>query len=1394
MIIELRSFVLSSLGFLLLAFFGQPIWTAFHGALAKLPSPTRSLTTASTPVGDVASKNNLPSNQSYGTLPIYFEPNLGQTDSRVKFIARVSGATTFLTATEAVFSLPVTRHSRDNGNPVLPVIPTEEVIGMPVVGFGGVTRGLGPGVRNFSPLSPEIHSPQSAIANRRSAITMRLVGANPNAPVEGIDRLPGISNYFIGNDPNKWCTSIPHYAKVRYRDVYPGIDLVYYGNQQDLEYDLVVQPGANPTTARVLFEGATGVRLDASGNVVVTVANGELSLHHPHIYQEHDGIQTEVSGRYVLQGDNGVGFALGTYNTARALTIDPVLSYSTYLGGGLTDVPSAIAVDPTGAAYVTGYTKSVNFPVTPGVFQPTHPGTVCGNDVLAAPCDQVFIAKINPAGTALLYCTYLGGRIASAQNQGGERATAITVDSQGNALLTGWTHSTDFPTSAALQPNNKGLGDGFLTKLNSAGSGLVFSTYLGGSGSEAASALAVDLLGNSYVALLNDGGPDLPTSSTSHRVFGNNKGTLVLKVTPAGSALLYSAVIGATTANAIAVDSVGAAYLAGQADETGFPTVNAIQPTFHGVFVDAFVTKIDPAGTSLVYSTYLGGSGSDTVFGIAVDQGGSAYLAGATTSSDFPTTSGAFQLYRQAVEEARANNFVAKLSSSGTTLAYSTYLLSSPPAGDALCGIAVDGIGEATVVGSTSNPDFPVSEAIQPYYAGRTVAFGEQEDSDAYVIKLNSVGTAALYSTFLGGNRRDLGNSVALDSAGNAYVIGVTRSTDFPVYRALHPTLSGDLDPQSFNNRGDIFIAKIAVSPVAAIETVTSPSFNTEGGNGRIAVTGPAGFSWAVASQADWIRIPSGSTGTGSGVVTYTIAPLPLNSSPRTGTLVVAGKVFRVTQEADDIFVPAVLSVAGLSNSFFTSELTLANRADRSATLQFSYTATPDLGGGSGVATDSLPAGHQRIIPDALAYLRMLGLSIPDSGSRLGTLRIRVSGVLTSEVTALVRVTTAVAANRVNAVGRVGLSYPAIRTSQALTGTSFICGLQQTLADRSNVAVQNAGVPTDGDITLRLTVFSGNPGAPLQRTLSDVRLAPGEFRQISGILQAEGLSLTSGYVKVERISGVAPYYAYGIVNDQANSDGSFVAAQRSEDRNLVLPAVVETGSYSSEVVVTNTSNATKTLVFRYYAPGVQGEHHEATHRRPIQAGEQIIIPDFVAYLRQSGVEVVKAQGIVYAGYLWVDPVVMSGNFEVLFADGVFTQARVSTPGAGGRIGLSISGGSRSNSQEITSRWVFGLQQNGESRSNLALVNPFGYLTIFRIELFDGNTGTMARTIENVSLPAGGWTQLNGILRDYAPGVQQGYARVIPVADGNGFVTYGVLNDGAAPGERTGDGAFITSAP
>ena len=1397
---RLRMFVGLFACSLLLAFVSRPLFTAGHNRLGErkdsmIPESPSILNTE-----EKSAKVHQP-RSDYGKLPIYFEPNLGQTDSQVKFIARGSGATTFLTATEAVFSFPIADFGLPNGKQSIkpvgdadPASSDQHPLDLTPwnVAFGRSDSGFGP--TSQTPLG----SPHSAIANRQSAISMKLVGANPNARIEGLDRLPGISNYFIGNDPANWRTNIPHYAKVRYRDIYPGIDLVYYGKGQSLEFDLVAAPGANPDSIRMAFDGGESVRADSGGNLIIQTATGEMHLHRPHIYQELGGTQKEVAGSFILRGETEIGFSLGAFDSTKSLTIDPVLSYSTYLGGSVLDIPSAIAVDSDGNAYVTGQTTSLNFPTTTGAFRTGHPGTICGSGAFAAPCEQVFISKINADGTALLYSTYLGGTTQAPNSRGGDVAYDVAVDGAAAAYVTGATESADFPTLNALQPNNNGFRDGFLTKLNSMGSGLIFSTYLGGSNSEVGTALAVDSSRNSYVAVIHNASVGLPTSPTSHSVFGDSTGTLILKVNPTGSNLLYSAIVGSTTAYAIAVDTAGAAYVAGHASETGFPTVNALQPSFGGSLScagsgaysgDAFVAKIAPTGASLAYSTYLGGSCADSVFGIAVDASGNAYVAGGTVSSNFPTTPGAFRETETYFGEKRENHFAAKIANTGTSLIYSTYLPSRPRTGGYECDLAVDSAGQATIVGSTSNPDFPVTDAIQPHYAGRrdiSVDSGEFEDFDAYVLKLNSSGTAAVYSTFLGGSHRDLGNAVALDSSGNAYVAGVTRSADFPTYRALQSTLLGELGAQYLIFPTDIFIAKLSASPSVTIGSTAAP-FNAEGGNGSIAVSAPAGFTWAAESQADWITITSGSTGTGSSLVAYSVTPLPLNSSPRSGTLIVGGRVFRITQEADDLFVPALLSTPGLNNSFFTSELTLANHGSQTATLQFSYTAASDMGGGTGTATDSLPAGHQRIIPDAIAYLRSLGLLIPDSGSRLGTLRIRVSGVLTSEVGVSVRVTTTITANRSSAVGRVGLSYQAIRTSQAMTGVSFICGLRQNASDRSNVAVQNAGVGVDGDITLRLTVFSGDPGAPLQQALPDIRLAPGEFRQISGILQSESFSIPSGYVKVERISGNAPYYAYGIINDQANSDGSFVSPQRSEEFTLFLPAVVETSLYSSEVIVTNTSTVDKTLRFTYRASAVL-----AAYRLPIRAGQQIIIPDFISFLRQNGVQGIQETGLTYAGHLLVAPFMPSGKIELFQPFGVFTGVRVSTGGAGGRIGLFAPGMdlTRLSSEKL---WLFGLQQNEENRSNLALVSPYPP-TVFRIELFDGETGERVQTIENLEVGDEGWVQLNRVLSNYAAGVCQGYARVTSTRGDNPFVTYAVINDGSAPGERTGDGAFIASSP
>jgi hypothetical protein len=401
---------------------------------------------------------------------------------------------------------------------------------------------------------------------------------------------------------------------------------------------------------------------------------------------------------------------------------------------------------------------------------------------------------------------------------------------------------------------------------------------------------------------------------------------------------------------------------------------------------------------------------------------------------------------------------------------------------------------------------------------------------------------------------------------------------------------------------------------------------------------------------------------------------------------------------------------------------------------------------------------------------------------------VHFSGLSTySDAAVTVRTTTAVSN------GRAGLAYSGVQPWSALTGASYLCGLRQNGTDRSNVAIQNAGTPAEGDVILKLTVFSGDPAAPFSKELPVETLSPGGFRQFSGILQSNGLLLTSGYVRVERVRGNAPYYAYAVINDQANSDGSFVPPLRETELagqdSLAIPVLVETSSFSSELVLTNFSNDLKPIDFELVCDAVQAANATASFQLNLRAGEQLIIPNFIQYLRDQGVAGIGPSGPSFAGALYA-------RFEG-GAGGLFLGARTSAPGGGGGYGLFYVAGSTS-SNTITSAWLYGLQQNSESRSNLALVNTGVVFSdqpnVFDIELFDGSTGRKVNMVEGVPLNAKRWLQIGTILAQYAPDVTQGYAHVIRKSGRNPFIAYAVVNDGGQPGERTGDGAFISSTP
>jgi thiamine transporter ThiT len=598
-----------------------------------------------------------------------------------------------------------------------------------------------------------------------SIVKMNLIGANPNAEAVLLDRLESRVHYLIG-EPHTWQTDVPTYARVEYRNVYPGIHIAYYGVESialygegqrvtgRLEYDFVLDPGADPSQIRLRLEGPERMQLDANGDLLLRTSEGEWRHTAPRAYQLRKGARQEVAGHLVAGGPDEFTFEIGEYDRSRPLVIDPALTYSTFLGGSGQDSATAIAVDSAGNTYVTGYTESTDFPEAPG----SRLGGPSGVDV--------YVAKMSPAGQ-LLYFTYLGG-------SGDDRGYGIAVDSAGSAIVTGWTYSANFPILSAAQPRPGGGRDGFVAKLTPAGNALVFSTLVGGSGADSGNAVAVDQHGNIYVAG-ETASANFPVFNGLQPHIGGGQDAFLAKFNGAG-ARLYSTYLGGIAddrATAVAVDASGNAYITGSTYSPNFPVISAFQPRLGGG-QDAFAAKIGPSGTALLYSTYLGGSGGtvgapETGTGIAVDSAGYAYVAGTTSSSHFPT-SNPLQSSLKGSQDA----FVLKLSVAGNALVYSTYLGGSSV--DMALAVAIDNTGRAYVAGHTASSDFPTVNALQPANAGAY---------DAFIVKLAAAGNVLEMATYLGGTGSDSANGIALDSIGGVYISGQTLSPDFPAAAAI---------------------------------------------------------------------------------------------------------------------------------------------------------------------------------------------------------------------------------------------------------------------------------------------------------------------------------------------------------------------------------------------------------------------------------------------------------------------------------------------------------------------------------------------------------------------------------------------------------------------------------
>jgi beta-propeller repeat-containing protein/centrosomal CEP192-like protein len=701
-------------------------------------------------------------NAVYGRLPLTFEMNHGQTAADVKFLSRGQGYTAFLTSGSMVLSLRTS-------------------------------------------------VPATASASKNAGTTtvlFTLVGAAKNPAVVGEDPQPGKVNYFFGNDPSKWLTNISTFGRVRYKNVYPGIDLVYYGNNRQLEYDFEIQPGADPRKIQFAIQGARQMQFDQEGNLVLGLRNGAIQFQSPVVYQETAGQRVPVEGSYVMTDSTHIAFQVARYNSSKPLVIDPVLAYSTYLGGSGDDQANGIAVDGSGNVYVAGYTSSTNFPLA-----------ALGS--LAANAYHVFVAKVNSTGTSLIYADYIGGN-------GDDYGVALALDSSNNVYVTGSTSSSNFPALNAYQAQQPGPYSGFLTKVSASGSSLAYSTYLGGNTFDQPAGIAIDSLGEAVVAGSTTS-PNFPMANAYQLTASANQGGVfgtygfLTKFSASGSSLAYSTYFAGndvviqncgssncypspySAINAVAVDASGNAYVGGSTNTNNLPTTSGVYQASNGTQQDAdigFVSKFSGAG-GLDYSTYFYPSSGNpvTISGIAVDGSGSAYITGSADSDGtFPVTT--TNICNQNSEGfACSYAFVTKFNAAASNLVYSTFLgannFANPQA------LALDANDNAYVLSSTSSTLFQTNDAIEAY----------ANNGDLLLVELDPTGTTQLFSTYLGGQQIDAPGGIAVDASANVYLTGFTNSTDFPITPGAFQTQLG--------GNYDAFVMKI--SPASTLAVALNP-------------------------------------------------------------------------------------------------------------------------------------------------------------------------------------------------------------------------------------------------------------------------------------------------------------------------------------------------------------------------------------------------------------------------------------------------------------------------------------------------------------------------------------------------------------------------------------------
>jgi hypothetical protein len=671
--------------------------------------------------------NNLPSREptlhilsDLSKLPIAFIPNVGQAARDVRYMAHGSGATIVLLQSQV------------------------ELLPDPTAHKPGLNDAADPPTRA-----------------QPAPLVLAYEGANAEAALRSDGPLPGKANYLLGDSTAQWYSNLPTFSGVTYHSLYPGVDLQYHGMGAQLESDYTIAPGADPGQIRASYVNNRALSIDRAGNLHIASQSAPIESA-PAAWQEIGGLRVPISAGYVASVGGDVSFRLGLYDKSKPLHVSTALVYSTYLGGSGRDNGTLIAVDSAGSAFAIGMTNSTDFPLV----NPIQSHST--ND------DDVFISKLNPAGTALDYSTYLGGN-------GHEEPWGVNVDAADSAYVAGFTSSTDFPTANPFQATNHGLSDAFLAKLSPSGSSLVYSTYLGGTGDD--HAWGMTLAGYTAFITGDTWSTDFPTAHPLQATNLGGRDTFVARFNYQGNGLVFSTYLGGSgddVAEALGTDLTGDVYVTGgtSSGDLNVPTGNVYQPVYQGGD-DVFLAKISADGSSLDFCTYLGGSGYDMAWALAVAPNGDIVLTGGTNSADFPTRHAV-----QAVKNFDVDGFVSRLSSSGSWMVYSTFLGGNGDY-DAPYGAAIDAAGDAYISGITNSTDYPTANPVQAHSGGA---------NDGFLSELAPSGQPLLFSTYLGGSSDDWAWGMAVDAQGNMYTTGTPRSPNFPVANAFQPQSAGNDD------------------------------------------------------------------------------------------------------------------------------------------------------------------------------------------------------------------------------------------------------------------------------------------------------------------------------------------------------------------------------------------------------------------------------------------------------------------------------------------------------------------------------------------------------------------------------------------------------------------------